>query len=91
MSVRRSILDFEFRTENKQIGINLGDPVFKGEYHGTQRHEDDFDDVLKRGLDAGCEKFMVTGSDLKESEHAIEIAKAHRMLNIINYTHIMLK
>ena len=61
-----------------QIGINLGDPVVKGEYHGTQRHEDDFDDVMKRGLDAGCEKFMVTGSDLKESEHAVEIAKAHR-------------
>jgi TatD DNase family protein len=61
-----------------QIGINLGDPVFRGEYHGSQRHEDDFEDVLQRALDAGCKKFMVTGSDLKESEHAIELAKAHR-------------
>ena len=85
MSVRRPILDREFQTEICQIGINLGDPVFKGEYHGTQRHEDDFDDVLKRGLDAGCQKFMVTGSDLKESEHAIEIAKAHRRYQIINH------
>ncbi|KAF2280605.1 deoxyribonuclease tatD [Westerdykella ornata] len=59
------------------IGINLGDPVFRGEYHGTQRHEDDFEDVLQRGLDAGCKKFMVTGSDLEESRHAIEIAKKY--------------
>lgn len=61
-----------------QIGINLGDPIFRGEYHGKQRHEDDFNDVLQRGLNAGCKKFMVTGSDLEESKHAIEIAKAHR-------------
>ncbi|KAF9738721.1 hypothetical protein PMIN06_011140 [Paraphaeosphaeria minitans] len=59
------------------IGINLTDPIFHGVHHGTQRHEDDFEDVIQRGLDAGCKKFMVTGSDLKESEHAIEIAKAH--------------
>ncbi|KAF2709311.1 deoxyribonuclease tatD [Pleomassaria siparia CBS 279.74] len=59
------------------IGINLTDPVFRGLYHGTQRHENDFDDVLQRAFDVGCKKFMITGSDLAESEHAIEIAKAH--------------
>lgn len=62
----------------REIGINLTDPIFRGVHHGTQRHEDDFEDVIQRGVDAGCKKFMVTGSDLKESEHAIEIAKAHR-------------
>ncbi|KAF2004929.1 deoxyribonuclease tatD [Amniculicola lignicola CBS 123094] len=59
------------------IGINLGDPVFRGKYHGTQRHEDDFNDVLQRALDVGCKKFMITGSDLEESKHAIEIAEAN--------------
>ncbi|CAO2658778.1 Nn.00g065010.m01.CDS01 [Neocucurbitaria sp. VM-36] len=59
------------------IGINFTDPIFRGEYHGTQRHENDFEDVIQRALDAGCKKFMVTGSDLEESKHAIEIAKAH--------------
>jgi len=59
------------------IGINLTDPIFRGEYHGKQRHDDDFEDVIQRGLDAGCKKFMVTGSDLEESKHAVEIAKAH--------------
>lgn len=60
-----------------QIGINLGDPVFRGNYHGKQAHEDDYEDVLQRALDVGCEKFMITGSDLKESHHAVDLAKAH--------------
>lgn len=60
-----------------QIGINLGDPIFRGVYHGKQAHEDDFEGVLERARAAGCEKMMVTGSDLKESEHAVQIAKEH--------------
>ncbi|KAF2759821.1 deoxyribonuclease tatD [Pseudovirgaria hyperparasitica] len=59
------------------IGINLSDPVFRGQYHGKQAHEDDFLDILQRAQDVGCTKMMVTGSDLKESERAIEIAKQH--------------
>ncbi|KAI9831446.1 MAG: hypothetical protein M1819_005045 [Sarea resinae] len=59
------------------VGINLGDPIFRGIYHGKQAHEDDFRDVIQRAIGAGCEKLMVTGSDLKESQHAIEIAKEH--------------
>jgi hypothetical protein len=31
-------------------------------------------------LDVGCTKLMVTGSDLKESAHAIELAKQFRTL-----------
>ncbi|CBX91840.1 similar to deoxyribonuclease tatD [Plenodomus lingam JN3] len=58
------------------IGINFTDPVFHGLYHGTQRHASDFPSILQRALDVGCQKFMVTGSDLAESKHAIEIAKA---------------
>jgi TatD DNase family protein len=61
-----------------KIGINLGDPVFRGLYHGKQAHEDDFEDVLQRAKDIGCQKFMVTGSDLKESKHAVALAEAHR-------------
>jgi TatD DNase family protein len=64
-------------TNPPQIGINFTDPIFRGEYHGTQRHENDFEDVIQRAVDAGCKKFMITGSDLEESKHAIEIAKAH--------------
>ncbi|GFF28624.1 deoxyribonuclease Tat-D [Aspergillus udagawae] len=59
------------------IGINLGDPVFRGEYHGRQVHENDLDDIIQRARDVGCTKFMVTGSDLVESRHAIQIAQRY--------------
>lgn len=59
------------------IGINFTDPIFRGIYHDKQRHEDDFSDIIQRALDAGCKKFMVTGSDLAESKHALEISTAH--------------
>ncbi|KAL4938993.1 hypothetical protein BDV06DRAFT_199735 [Aspergillus oleicola] len=59
------------------IGINLSDPVFKGNYHGKQVHDDDMDDIVQRAREVGCQKFMVTGSDLEESKRAIEIAQKY--------------
>ena len=61
-----------------QVGINLGDPIFRGVYHGKQVHEDDLNDVLQRAVDAGCVKLMVTGSDLEESKKAVKMAGEHR-------------
>lgn len=60
------------------VGINLGDPVFKGVYHHKQAHDDDLSDVIQRALDAGCTKLMVTGSNLVESRRAVELAKQYR-------------
>jgi TatD DNase family protein len=77
MLVREAFFVISAHSDIIQIGINFTDPVFRGEYHGTQRHENDFEDIIQRALDAGCKKFMITGSDLAESKHAIEIAKAH--------------
>jgi len=61
------------------VGINLGDPIFRGVYHGKKAHDDDLDDVLQRAVEAGCIKFMVTGSDLEESKKAVQMAKENRM------------
>lgn len=58
-----------------QIGINLSDPVFRGEYHGRQVHDSDMDDIIQRARDVGCEKFMVTGSDLEESRRVMELSR----------------
>jgi TatD DNase family protein len=60
-----------------QVGINLGDPVFRGVYHGKQAHEDDLKDVIQRALDVGCKKMMITGSNLQESKNAVDLARQY--------------
>jgi len=59
------------------VGINLTDDVFRGKYHGKQVHEDDTEHVLQRAVEAGCIKFMVTGSDLQESRKAVQLAEKY--------------
>ena len=66
-------------TDCEQVGINLGDPIFQGVYRGKQAHPDDQSDVIKRAVDVGCTKMMITGSNLVESKHAVDIAKQYRM------------
>lgn len=57
------------------IGINLADPIFRGRYHGKQRHPDDLQAVINRAHSVGCQKLIVTGSDLKNSEDALELTR----------------
>ncbi|KAF6223936.1 hypothetical protein HO133_010510 [Letharia lupina] len=59
------------------VGINLTDSTFKGEYYGKQHHADDTEHVIQRGVDLGCLKFMVTGTDLEESKKAIALAEGY--------------
>ena len=62
------------------IGVNLGDPVFQGIYHGKRVHESDLEDVIRRAMAAGCLKMMITGSDLEQSKIAVKLAENYRML-----------
>ncbi|KAI5290944.1 hypothetical protein KEM54_006922 [Ascosphaera aggregata] len=66
------------RLRYADVAINLGDPVFTGEYHSKKAHESDLEDVIQRAVDVGCLKLMVTGSALDESRQVVEIARAHR-------------
>ncbi|KMU87222.1 TatD DNase domain-containing 1 [Coccidioides immitis H538.4] len=72
------------------IGVNLGDPVFRGEYHGKKVHDDDLRDVIERAVNVGCQKFMVTGSDLQESKHAIQVARDHGMKKYLWFDFLLL-
>ncbi|KAL8980376.1 MAG: hypothetical protein Q9177_005899 [Variospora cf. flavescens] len=55
-----------------KVGINLTDSTYRGFYnHHTQPiHPPDIDQVLHRASSAGVRKFLVTGSDLKQSSDA---------------------
>ncbi|KAF9076113.1 Mg-dependent DNase [Rhodocollybia butyracea] len=59
------------------IGVNLTDPVFRGKYHGTVKHEDDFNLMLERSRAAGVKNIIITGGSFCESQQALELAKAN--------------
>jgi len=56
------------------IGANLTDAMYAGEYHGTRRHEADLPAVVARARAAGVERMVVTGGSLEESRRAVEVA-----------------
>ncbi|XP_046674379.1 putative deoxyribonuclease TATDN1 [Homalodisca vitripennis] len=57
------------------IAANLTDPMYKGIYNGTKKHEPDLSNVLSRAWKQGLEKIIITGTSLEESKEAVEIAK----------------
>ncbi|KAL0951430.1 hypothetical protein HGRIS_008122 [Hohenbuehelia grisea] len=59
------------------IAVNLTDPIFRGEYRGKQKHEDDFDAMLDRSRAAGLKSMIVTGGSLEESKQALDVANKY--------------
>lgn len=62
------------------IGANMLDPMFRGEYRGKQKHEDDLDAVLKRATAGGVNWMMVTAGNLQESQDGINFCASNRSL-----------
>ncbi|KAG5932265.1 hypothetical protein E4U53_001403 [Claviceps sorghi] len=59
------------------IGINLSDPIFRGRYHGQQRHPDDLASVIDRARQVGCTKLIITGSSLESSREALQLSQEY--------------
>jgi len=57
------------------IGANMLDPMFQGEYREKSRHPADLPAVLSRALEAGVSKIMVTAGSLKESLDASALCR----------------
>ena len=49
------------------IGCNLMDDMFKGQYNGKKRHEDDTEMVLQRAKSLGVQTIICTAGNIQES------------------------
>ena len=59
------------------IGANLTDRMYSGEYNGSSKHPADLQAVLGRAGEAGVEKMIVTGGSLEESRQAVKLAEQY--------------
>ena len=62
------------------IGVNLTDAMYQGEYHGSKKHEPDLDAVLERAWKHGLDKMMITGGSLDDAHETLEIARSHGII-----------
>ncbi|KAL4546468.1 hypothetical protein Ndes2526B_g01688 [Nannochloris sp. 'desiccata'] len=64
------------------IGANLLDLMFKGNYNGSDKshHPPDLDNVLQRSFDAGVQKIIITSGNLEEAKSALALARTHERL-----------
>ncbi|TMW39613.1 hypothetical protein DOY81_015307, partial [Sarcophaga bullata] len=56
------------------IGANLTDPMFRGLYGGSQKHQDDLELVLQRSWQQGMQKMIITVGTLNEADEALTMA-----------------
>ncbi|RDA85339.1 hypothetical protein CP532_1258 [Ophiocordyceps camponoti-leonardi (nom. inval.)] len=62
------------------IGINLTDPVYSGIYHDNTKHPPDVQAVINRAREVGCSKLIVTGSSIKCTWDALQLADEYPMV-----------
>lgn len=79
-TIRRKMSSSKFANKMIDIGANLTDPMFRGIYHGSKKHRDDFEDMMQRSCKHGVDKMIITGGSLGDSKQALEIAKQHANL-----------
>ena len=63
-----------------EIGANLSDRMYQGEYNGSKKHEADLPCVLERSWKAGIEYMIITGGSLSDATEAINLSKIDERL-----------
>lgn len=59
------------------IGANLLDGMYRGEYHGTSYHPGDLNEVLERSWSAGLDRILVTAGTLQEAQCALTLCRKY--------------
>jgi len=62
------------------VGANLLDGMFQGEYNGSRKHAPDLEQVLARAWEAGLSHIIITAGNLDEARKALELAGSDRRL-----------
>lgn len=62
------------------VGANLLDHMYEGEYNGNKKHEADLDNVLARSWEAGLTHIIVTAGNLDEARKALELVGQDKRL-----------
>lgn len=55
------------------VGVNITDPMFSGNYHGRNHHKNDIIDVLSKAYRHHVSDILLTGSSLSESKNTIDL------------------
>lgn len=58
------------------IGANLTDGRYKGEYNGSKKHDPDLQTVLSRADSAGVVRTVVTAGTLRQSREALQLCQS---------------
>ena len=61
------------------IGANLLDPMYSGEYNGKEYHKRDLQATLRRSCAAGVERIIITAGSLSEAKAALQLARSDGM------------
>ncbi|KAF9109817.1 TatD DNase [Mortierella sp. AM989] len=59
----------------RELDINLTEPMFRGVYRETRFHADDFQQVMSRPQRAGVNRMIITSTHLKDCQRALGMAK----------------
>ena len=61
------------------IGANLLDPTYSGEYNGKQYYKGDLQATLRRSYAAGVERIIITAGSFTEAKAALQLGRTDGM------------
>lgn len=64
------------------IGANLTDPMYQGEYNGGRKHEPDLDKVLSRAWGVGVEKIFITAGSHQDARDSVKLAQTNGKVSL---------